>query len=62
MQKIQAETELQIEMLISGHQIKKKKYGVERNLGLQSIQKRINNNPNYCKLEFLKAIAYNLSF
>jgi hypothetical protein len=61
-QKIQAETESQIEMLIFGHQIKKKKYGMERNLRLQSIQKRINDNPNYYKLEFVKAIAYNLSF
>jgi len=49
-------------MLISGYQIEKKKYGLERNLRLQLIQQRINDNPNYCKLEFLKAIVYNLSF
>jgi len=60
--KIQAETESQIVMLISGHQIKNKKYGAERNLRLHSIQQRINHNPNYCKLDFLKAIAYNLRF
>jgi hypothetical protein len=56
-QKIQAETEAQIEMLIFGHRIKKKTYGVKRNLRLQLIQKGMNDNPNYCKFEFLKTIA-----
>jgi len=60
-QKIQVETESQIELLISGHQIQEKKYGLERNLRLQFIQQRINDNPNFYKLDFLKAVVYNLS-